>query len=120
MYEPSTGSERAGALEDGRAYFRSISLSRPNTTARAALSSSRSIGNCAEGPGLRMAPEGADPIGAVEVREAENVEEFGASCRREGIEALAEYSVRVARGIWGRACSREGVSAPPRFSVEST
>jgi len=33
---------------------------------------------------LRVPPELADPLNAFEVREAEDVEEFGASRRREG------------------------------------
>jgi hypothetical protein len=36
----------------------------------------------AEPPGLRMPPELADPLGPVEVGQAEDVEEFGASRRR--------------------------------------
>jgi hypothetical protein len=34
-----------------------------------------------------VAPELADPVGAVEVWEAEDVDEFGASRRREGLKA---------------------------------
>jgi hypothetical protein len=37
-----------------------------------------------------MSPELADPVGAVEVREAQEVDELGASRRREGLEAPAE------------------------------
>jgi len=60
----------------GPGYPRSISARRPNTTARAALSSSRSISNS---PKVRVsgAPELADPLGAVEVGEHEDVEQFG-------------------------------------------
>jgi hypothetical protein len=35
-------------------------------------------------------PEFADPIGPFEVQEAEDVPEFGPSCRREGSEASLE------------------------------
>jgi hypothetical protein len=36
-----------------------------------------------------LAPELADPHGAVEVREAEDVQEFSPSRQREGLDALA-------------------------------
>jgi hypothetical protein len=44
----------------------------------------------AEGPGLRVPPELADPLGPVEVRETEDVEELGASRWGEGLEACPE------------------------------
>jgi hypothetical protein len=42
-----------------------------------------------EGAALRVAPELADPVGAVEVGEHENVEQLGAGSRAEGVEALS-------------------------------
>jgi hypothetical protein len=41
-------------------------------------------------PCLRVSRESADPVGAVEVGEAEDVEMLGASGGRQGLEALAE------------------------------
>jgi hypothetical protein len=41
-----------------------------------------------ERPALRLAPELADPSGTVEVGEHEDVEQLGASGRREGVEAV--------------------------------
>jgi hypothetical protein len=57
----------------------------PTSTARSVRSSSQSISNS---PKARVAgfPVEADRVGALEVREAQDVEEFGAS-RREGLEA---------------------------------
>ena len=41
-----------------------------------------------EGAALRVAPELADPVGAVEVGEAEDVGQLGAASRPEGVETL--------------------------------
>jgi hypothetical protein len=41
-----------------------------------------------EGPRLGIPPELADPVGPVEVREDQDVEEFGASSGTEGIQAF--------------------------------
>jgi hypothetical protein len=41
-----------------------------------------------EGAGLGVAPELADPVGSLEVREHQDVEEFGAGSRAEGVETL--------------------------------
>jgi hypothetical protein len=38
---------------------------------------------------LRVTPELADPLGTLEVREHEDVEQLGAECRAEGVQALA-------------------------------
>jgi hypothetical protein len=51
-----------------------------------------------EGAGLGMPPELTDPVGALEVRESQDVEEFGASCRREGFEASPEPPPPSRRG----------------------
>jgi hypothetical protein len=51
------------------AYLRSISLSKPQITALRAGSSSRSISNSSNARRLRVPPELADTLGAVEVRE---------------------------------------------------
>ena len=48
-----------------------------------------------QGAALRVAPELADPVGALEVGEAENVEKFGASRRRESLEASPEPSLNL-------------------------
>jgi hypothetical protein len=68
-----------GSLRKRPAYFRSISVRSPRTTGRAVSSSSRSISNS---PNSRVSgdPELTDPLGAVEVGEAQDVEELGA-CR---------------------------------------
>jgi hypothetical protein len=41
-----------------------------------------------EGPRLRVTSEGADRVGAVEVREHEDTEQLGAGNGAEGVEAL--------------------------------
>jgi hypothetical protein len=46
-------------------------------------------------------PELADPIGTVEVREAAYVEEFGASRRRESLEARPEPCLNILEGHEG-------------------
>jgi hypothetical protein len=43
-----------------------------------------------EGATLRVAPELADPVGPLEVGEHEDMEQFGARSRTEGVEALPE------------------------------
>ena len=57
--------------------LRSISLSNPNTTARAALSSwvDQEFG---EDAALWVAPELTDPVGSLEVGEHQDVEQLGA------------------------------------------
>jgi hypothetical protein len=45
-----------------------------------------------------VTPELADPLDAVEVGKAEDVEEFGASPRREGLEALAQGLLHLLEG----------------------
>jgi hypothetical protein len=55
----------------------------------------------AEGPRLGVAPELADPVGSVEVGQHEDVEQLGASGRREGLQALrsaASISSKVTDG----------------------
>ena len=42
-----------------------------------------------EGPRLRIPPELADPVGAVEVGEHQEVEQLGAGSRPEGVQALS-------------------------------
>jgi hypothetical protein len=44
-----------------------------------------------EGARLRVLPELADPVGAIEVREHEDVEQLGAGCRPEGVQALSYW-----------------------------
>jgi Tol biopolymer transport system component len=67
-------------------YFRSISLSNPNTTARAALSSSRSIRSSPTGPARQTPPELVDPVGVVTANTAIR----GSQC----------YTVRVMKQRW--------------------
>jgi hypothetical protein len=43
-----------------------------------------------EGATLRVAPELADPVGPLEVRQHQDVEEFGPSRRLEGLESLTQ------------------------------
>jgi hypothetical protein len=76
------------------------SRSIPTSTVRSVPSSSQSIREFGEGASP-VFPELADPIGTVEVREAAYVEEFGASRRRESLEARPEpasISSKVTRG----------------------
>jgi hypothetical protein len=79
-------------------YFRPISASNPNTTGRAALSSSKVDQQLAEGSSLRVSPELADPIGPFEVGEAPDVEEFGAGRRRACLEAPARRLLHLLEG----------------------
>jgi hypothetical protein len=58
--------------------LQSASLSIPTSTARSARSSSQSINKLGEGSALRVAPELADPVGPLEVGEAQDVDELGA------------------------------------------
>jgi hypothetical protein len=80
----------ASAAPAFRGYFCAISANIPKMTARAVLSSSRSISSSPKFSSLRVPPELADPLHAVEVWEAKDVEELDASRRREGFESLAE------------------------------
>ena len=50
-----------------------------------------------EGAALRVAPELADPVGALEVGEHQDVQEFGTGSGTESVEALTEF-VRRAPG----------------------
>jgi hypothetical protein len=51
-----------------------------------------------EGPTLWVAPEPSDPVGAVEVGEAQHVKELGASRWREGLEASFERCLHLVEG----------------------
>jgi hypothetical protein len=96
-------------LASAQGVFRSISARRPNTTALAASSSSTSISNS---PNCRVSgcpPELADPIGAVEVREAEGVKEFGASWQAEGLEAIPQPRLHLVEGQEPRTLVRRAV-----------
>ena len=48
-----------------------------------------------EGAGLRIAPELADPVGSLEVRQHQNVEELGAGSRTESIQARPESAFEL-------------------------
>ena len=56
--------------------------------ARSARSSSAVDQEFGEGAALGVSVELADPTGAVEVGEQEDVEQLGAGSRREGVQAL--------------------------------
>jgi hypothetical protein len=56
-------------------------------------------------------PVGADHIGAVEVGEHEDVEQFGAGSGAEGVKALAEWALQLV-GSHGRRLSRPAVGPP--------
>jgi hypothetical protein len=51
-----------------------------------------------EGAALRVAPELSDPVRSVEVGEAKDVDEFGASRRREGLETSPESRLNLLEG----------------------
>jgi hypothetical protein len=54
-----------------------------------------------EGAALRIAPELADPVGALEVGEGQDVEQLGAGSRTEGVESLTELRLEVVQ-VHGR------------------
>jgi hypothetical protein len=76
-------------------YFRSISASSPEDDRPRRLVLLQIDQQLTEATCLEGTPELADPLDAVEVREAEDVEEFGASSRREGHEAGSEPSLHL-------------------------
>jgi hypothetical protein len=67
---------------------RSASHSIPTSTARSVRSSSQSISSSAKARLLWVAPELADPVGAIEVGKHEDAEKLGAGSGAEGVEAL--------------------------------
>jgi hypothetical protein len=67
----------------------------PTSTACRTRFSSQSISSSAKSATLRVAPELADPLDAVEVGEPEDVEEFGTSRWREGFEARPEPCLHI-------------------------
>jgi hypothetical protein len=54
----------------------------------------------AEGPNLRVTSEGANPLGPVEVRQHQDVEQFGAGSRTEGVQSLAKPALELVRSQW--------------------
>jgi hypothetical protein len=48
-----------------------------------------------EGATLRVAPELADPVGPLEVGQHQDVEQFGAACGAERVEALSESALAL-------------------------
>jgi hypothetical protein len=66
-----------------------------------------------EGAALWVAPELSDPVGSLEVGEHEDVEEFGASGRRECFEASPERRLDLLEGYVLRVVVRadDGVKA---------
>jgi hypothetical protein len=71
----------------GRGYFRPIFREQPEDDSPRRLVLLQVDQQLAEGPRLRVTPEGADRVGTVEVGEHEDVEELGAGSRPEGVEA---------------------------------
>jgi hypothetical protein len=69
----------------------------PTSTARSVRSSSQSISSSAKAA-LWVAPELSDPVGPVEVGEHQDVEQLGASRRREGLEAGSEIRFDLIEG----------------------
>jgi hypothetical protein len=63
---------------------RSASRNIPTRTARSVRSSSQDQ-QLGEGATLRVAPELADPVGSLEVGQHQDVEQFGAGSRPEGV-----------------------------------
>jgi hypothetical protein len=53
-----------------------------------------------EGAALRVAPELADPVGSLEVREHEDVEQLGAGSGAEGVKSFPESALEV---IWSQS-----------------
>jgi len=63
--------------------------------------------------GKRFAPEPSDPVGPLEVRGAEDVEEFGAGSGTEGVDSFP-YEGRLAKpGDDGRLVARQEGYGPP-------
>jgi hypothetical protein len=62
----------------------------PTSTALSVRSSSQSISSSAK---VRVAPELADPVGALEVGKHKNVKQLGAGSRAERIQALSESAL---------------------------
>jgi hypothetical protein len=56
-----------------------------------------------EGAALGVPPVRADPVGSLEVRESQDVEEFGAGSGTRGIEALTELALDLLPGPRERA-----------------
>ena len=50
-----------------------------------------------ESPGLRVPPELADPVGALELGQHQDVKEFGARSRPESVKALSEAALEF---VW--------------------
>jgi len=114
----------SGNLDVPLTYLCSISARSPNTTARAAFVLLQVDQQLAEAAGLRVTPELADALGAVEVGEAEDVEELGAGRRREGLEAGPEPPPSRRRSRGGRECvaatlAQDPIPASRRVSSES-
>ena len=72
-----------------------------------------------EGAALRVAPELSDPVGSVEVGEHQDVEQFGAGSRTEGVEALTQaalesvgsHGLRLRPARRGARCRSSSVAA---------
>lgn len=80
------------------------------STARSVRSFSQSIGSSAKVRALRVALELAYPVGPVEVREHQDVEQLGAGSRTEGIQSLLESAFELVVPHRATACSRKSRS----------
>jgi hypothetical protein len=58
-----------------------------------------------EGATLRVAPELSDPVGPLEVGQHQDVEQFGAGSRAEGVQAFAQPALQLV-GSHGRRLRR--------------
>jgi len=97
----------------GRPTDRVIPRSIPTSTARRTRSSSQSIRSSPNSLLSGCPPELADPIGAVEVGETQDVDQFGASRRREGLEVLSEQAcIRTTRHAENVAGAPDRVLSP--------
>jgi hypothetical protein len=65
-----------------------------------------------DGAALRVAPELADPLGAFEVGQHEDVEELGAGSATEGIETLPEPALEFVRPHWRKRTPALGRPEP--------
>ena len=78
---------------------RSPSRNIPTSTARSVRSSSQAIRSSANAQLSEVAPELSDPVGSLEVRQHENVEQLGAWSGAESIEAFPEPGLELIRSL---------------------
>jgi hypothetical protein len=81
----------------------------PGASRRAPLGASdppRSDHEVGEGAALQVTPELADPLGALEVGEHQDVEQFGAESGTECVEALTQLALDCSRFTGSDASTR--------------